>query len=142
MVTFEHVEEIDRSVEDVFAYVTDVSRLPEWQSGVREATMDGELRLGGHVEERRRFAGRDLTLRHEVTELDPPHRFTLEARSGPVPFTARHVFEPNGNGTRLTFHGAADPPRVLRLTQRIVTKVAEREFRSYFRRLKEILEEE
>ena len=36
--------EIERTPEDVFAYLTDVSNLPAWQAGVKSATLrDGRI---------------------------------------------------------------------------------------------------
>src|SRR5882757_8820272 len=52
----EVVVDIDRSPEDVFAYLTDVSNLPKWQSGVHSAEREGDLihesrtMLGRHME--------------------------------------------------------------------------------------------
>ncbi len=38
MIEVEHTLEIDRPPEEVFEYLTDVSRLPEWQSSAASAT--------------------------------------------------------------------------------------------------------
>jgi carbon monoxide dehydrogenase subunit G len=140
VIEFDHVEEIERPPEEVFAYVTDVANLPRWQSGVQEARVDGEMRKGATVRERRRLLGRELTTTLEVSEYDPGRRFSLRARSGPLPFEVQHSFEPSGHGTRLVFHGKADPPGLLRFTQGMLKQVAEREFRGYFKALKQLLE--
>lgn len=140
VIEFDHVEEIDRPPDEVFAYVTDLSNLPEWQSGVREATVDGPMRVGAIVHERRCLFGRDLSTTLEVSEYEPGRRFSLRARSGPLPFEVEHTFEPSNAGTRLVFHGEAEPPGVLRLTRGMIKRMAEREFRGYFRALKQVLE--
>ena len=140
MIEFDHVEEIERPPEEVFEYVTDVANLPRWQSGVQEARVDGEMREGATVRERRRLLGRELTTTLEVSEYDPGRRFSLRAQSGPLPFEVQHSFEPSGQGTRLVFHGKAKPPGLLRLTQGVLKQMAEREFRSYFKQLKRVLE--
>ncbi len=140
MIEFDHVEEIDRPPEEVFAYVTNLANLPEWQSGVREATVEGPMRAGATVRERRRLLGRDLSTTLEVSEYEPGRRFSLRARSGPLPFEVTHSFEPSGAGTRLVFHGEAKPPGFLRLTRGMVKGMAEREFSAYFKTLKQVLE--
>jgi carbon monoxide dehydrogenase subunit G len=139
VIEFEHVEEIDRPPDEVFAYVADLANLPRWQSGVLEAAVDGELRLGGTVRERRRMLGRELTTTLEVSEYEPGRRFSLRALSGPMPFEVQHSFEPAGSGTRLVFRGQAKPPGP-RLAQRMLKPVAEREFRGYFETLKQLIE--
>jgi carbon monoxide dehydrogenase subunit G len=139
LIEFEHVEEIDRTPDEVFAYVTDLANLPRWQSGVVEANVDGELRMGATVHERRRMLGRELTTTLEFSEYEPGRRFSLRASSGPMPFEVQHSFEAAGDGTRLVFRGQAEPPGG-RLAQRVLKPIAEREFRSYFRELKRVLE--
>jgi uncharacterized protein YndB with AHSA1/START domain len=65
------VESIDisRRPEDVFSYVTDPSRFPEWQGSVvsvrREG--DGPLAVGSRVVVRRRVGPRVLPSTDEVT---------------------------------------------------------------------------
>jgi uncharacterized protein YndB with AHSA1/START domain len=142
VIEFDHVEEIDRPPEEVFAYVTDVANLPRWQSGVLEAHVEGEMRVGATVRERRRLLGRELATTLKVSEYEPNRRFSLRAQSGPLPFEVQHSFEPAGSGTRLVFHGEAKPPGFLRLTHRMVKGMAEREFGGYFKTLKQLLESE
>ena len=83
--------EIARTPEDVFAYLTDVANLPEWQSGVRAAA-----RSGDRIEETRSFLGREMHTTLEILESEPPRVFTLKALDGPVRFTVTHELEPAG----------------------------------------------
>ena len=62
----EVVVDIDRSPEDVYAYLTDVSNLPKWQSGVHSAR-----REGSQIHESRHMLGRELATTLEVEEEDP-----------------------------------------------------------------------
>ena len=55
--------EIARAPEEVFSYLTDVSNLPQWQSGVSAATLEGEPPEnepvpGALIHESRRLLGR------------------------------------------------------------------------------------
>ena len=72
--------EIARTPEEVFAYLTDVANLPEWQSGVRAAEQKGD-----RIEETRSFLGREMHTTLEILESEPPRVFTLKALDGPVP---------------------------------------------------------
>jgi carbon monoxide dehydrogenase subunit G len=99
----EVVVEIDRSPEDVFAYLVDVSNLPHWQSGVRSAERDGDL-----IRESRHMLGRELHTTLAIDEEEPHRLFTIRALDSPVPFTVRHELEPSGGGTRLTVTGEGD----------------------------------
>jgi carbon monoxide dehydrogenase subunit G len=124
--------EIARTPEDVFAYLTDVSNLPDWQTGVKSATL-----RDGHIEESRSLLGHHLDTTLEIVEQEEPRVFTLRALGGPVPFTVRHELEPQHGGTRLTVTAEGDVPG---FAAGLLARGAERQFRKDFERLKQILE--
>ena len=124
--------EIARTPEEVFAYLTDVSNLPAWQTGVRSATL-----RDGRIEESRTLLGRELQTTLEIVEQEEPRVFTLRALGGPVPFTVRHELAPADGGTRLTVTAEGDVPG---LAAGLLARGAERQFRKDFERLKRTLE--
>ena len=60
--------EIARTPEEVFAYLTDVSNLPHWQSGVHAATLEGLPAAGALIHESRHMLGRELHTSLEIEE--------------------------------------------------------------------------
>jgi len=124
--------EIAKTPDEVFAYLTDVANVPEWQSGVRSSEMKGD-----RIEETRSFLGREMHTTLEILESDAPRVFTLKAVNGPVRFTVKHELEPVGSGTRLTVVAEGDVPG---FASGIVAQQAKRQFSKDFKRLKEILE--
>ena len=124
--------EIARTPADVFAYLTDVSNLPAWQSGVKSATL-----RDGRIEESRSLLGRELHTTFEIVEREEPRLFTLRALDSPIPFTVRHQLEPTGNATRLTVTAEGDVPG---FAAGLLARRAEKQFRKDFARLKQILE--
>lgn len=124
--------EIARTPEDVFAYLTDVSNLPDWQTGVKSATQ-----REGRIEESRSMFGRELHTTFEIAEQEEPRLFTLRALNSLVPFTVRHELEPAGAGTRLTVTAEGDVPG---FAAGLLARRAEKQIRKDFARLKEILE--
>ena len=134
--------EIARSPEDVFGYLTDVSNLPSWQSGVHRAEIEdgGEARAGAHIREWRHLLGRELSTRLEITECDRPRLFSLKALQSPVPFTVRHELEPSSDGTQLRVVGEGDAGLLPGFATGIMARRAQRQFRKDFERLKRILE--
>ena len=125
--------EIERAPEDVFAYLTDVSKLPEWQEGVTSATEHD-----GRIEESRTMFGRELNTTLEIVAKEEPHLFTLRALNGPVRFTVRHELEPADGGTQLTVSAEGDVPG---LAAKLLARAAEKQLRKDFEQLKEILED-
>jgi carbon monoxide dehydrogenase subunit G len=136
----EVVVEIARTPEEVFAYLTDVSNLPSWQSGVHSATLEGEPGAGAHIVESRHMLGRELRTTLEIEAYEPPHLFALRALDSPVPFAVRHELEPSGGGTRLTVTGEGDARLLPGFAAGIMARRAEKQFRKDFERLKRLLE--
>jgi len=127
--------EIARPPEEVFAYLTDVSHLPEWQAGVLFAQREGD-----RIRESRTLFGRELHSTLEVVENDPPSCFALRALDGPLRFTVRHLLEPSGGGTSLNVVAEADAGLLPGFASGLVARRAEKQFRGDFERLKELLE--
>ena len=127
--------EIGRSPEEVFDYLTDVSNLPHWQSGVHAATREGD-----RIHEARHLLGRELATTLAIEEEERPRLFVLRALDSPVPFTVRHTLEPVGDATRLTVVGEGDAGLLPGFAAGIMARRAERQFRKDFERLKRLLE--
>ena len=140
MVRIEFSVDVHRPPSEVFAYITDADRLPEWQSGAVEAQWQGEKARGARIREVRKFLGRRMETELEVTEYEPDRRFGLRVVSGPVPFSVTQVLEPRDGGTRLSFIGEGEPGGFFKLAEPIVARVAERQFKNDFETMKDILE--
>ena len=94
--------EIDRTPEDVFAYLDDVERHGEWQEQIVtvEPQDDGPLRVGSRVKETRRVPGGDRTMTYEVTEHKPPRQSSFRVLDGPIRADGTISIEPIGDGSR------------------------------------------
>ena len=140
MIRIEFSVDVNRPPSEVFAYITDADRLPEWQSGAVEAQWLGEKARGARIREVRKFLGRRMETELEVTEYEPDRRFDLRAVSGPVPFAVTQTLEPRDDGTRLSFVGEGEPGGFFKLAEPVVARVAERQFKNDFETMKDILE--
>jgi carbon monoxide dehydrogenase subunit G len=138
--SFEVTVDVARPQADVFAYLTDVSKLPDWQSTASDAEVDGAVRQGARIRERRQFLGRDVRTELEVTAYEPPERFDVRSSGGPISFSIRHTLAPTTEGTRLRAEVDVKLGTMMRLAAQGPLKMAEREFRGDFVRLKERLE--
>jgi uncharacterized protein YndB with AHSA1/START domain len=139
---FQLTIEIARPPEDVFAYLTDVSNLPEWQSSAATAEADRTLREGARIREGRTFMGREVKTELEVTAYEAPQRFDVKSTGGPVSYSIHHSLEPSPAGTRLHVEVYVRIGGMMRIAAQGPLKLAEREFRADFGRLKQILETE
>ncbi|MGH2381828.1 MAG: SRPBCC family protein [Candidatus Limnocylindria bacterium] len=91
----------------VFAYLSDLDHLAEWQSGVVSArrTSDGEMGVGATAVVTRQLMGQRLDAPLTVTEHDPPRRLAIGSEVSGVRANATLDLEPTeqGEATDLTF---------------------------------------
>jgi uncharacterized protein YndB with AHSA1/START domain len=132
--------EIERSPQEVFDYLADVDRVPEWQSSAVRSHADRPLGLGAHIHETRRLLGREAHTELQVSAFDPPSRLALRTINGPIKVDVDHRLEARGDGTLLHVVAEADPGSMLRLAKPVLERQAEREVRGDFNRLKELVE--
>jgi len=136
-VRFDLEVRIERPVGAVFAYVTDIRNLPEWQESAEAADWIDE---GSRFRERRTFLGRAAAIELEVTAFEQDRRFDVKAVTGPVRFEISHRFAPVDGGTQVHVSAEAAVGGALRFAAAMAKKQAERQFRSDLGRLKEVLE--
>jgi uncharacterized protein YndB with AHSA1/START domain len=94
--------EIARPPEEVFAYVTDPARFPEWQPDVvRVDTLEGwPLGVGARFTTTRRIARAERMMTQEVTEVAPPRRWAARGVHGPIRPHASITIESLDGGAR------------------------------------------
>ena len=140
MVRIELTIDVARPAEDVFAYLLDLDRLPEWQESAVESRADEPLAEGVRIFECRRALGREVHSELEVTEFDRPRQLTLKTLKGPVKFTVDHRLAEADGGTRLTVVAAGKAGGLMRLGEPMLARTVEAEMRKDLDRLKELLE--
>ena len=94
--------EISRRPEDVFAYLTDPSNLPDWQESVVrvEGHSGGPVTGTKTLHVTRHVGPRDMKLAVEISTLDPPRSWTVRGLDGPVRGDVKGMVEPLENGAR------------------------------------------
>src|SRR5690348_5814422 len=92
--------EINRSPEDVFAYIDDLARHGEWQTQIVSTTIDtaGPTQVGTRATDIRRVPGGKQAVTYEITERDPPRRASFRGVNGPVRPVGTVTVEPAGEG--------------------------------------------
>ena len=106
MKVIEYSTEVARTPQEVFDYVSDATRLPEWQPSVEEAAAEPPAirQVGMLGYEVRRVPGGPQKLRWQVTECEPGRRWAIEGIDGPVRAHATIALAPtDGDGTRVDY---------------------------------------
>lgn len=143
MIEFTVGTEIARPVGEVFAYVTDPSKLATWQTNTISAVPEDDrpIGLGTRVREVHRApGGKQLSSLVEVSEYEPDRAFGLRMLEGALPIHARITFEPNNEGTRVRFTAHGQPSGAMRLAQPLLGLSLKRQFAGYCATLKQVLE--
>ena len=85
---------IDRPIDEVFAFVSDVENMPRWVSGVRRVQLLSEkVKAGARFTADYAQGMRNAAIAFQIVEFEPPVRFTATAERGPFSFPFRGTFE-------------------------------------------------
>lgn len=143
MIEIEKSVVINRPIQEVFAYVTDVENEPQWISEVLEVrkTSDGPMGVGSTYDNVVHFLGRRIVDPHEIVQFEPNRRFAFKSHSGQISFEGTYHFEPAGDdATRLSFVAAGETGTLFRLAEPIVNRMINRQWEANVANLKELLE--
>ena len=143
MIDFTVEIEIARSPTEVFAYITDPSKLATWQTNTVSAVAepDAPLRLGTRIREVHRGPrGKELASLVEVAELEPDRILALRMIEGPLPVDGRISLDLSEQGTRMRFSVHGEPRGPLRFLQPLMRAALKRQFREHCATLKRVLE--
>jgi uncharacterized membrane protein len=135
--------EIARSPEDVFAYIADVPRHPEWQDGLVSVTVEtqGPTRVGTRVVHRRKLGPRTVATTSEVTAYDPPRVISFRGIDGPIRAEGSQRVEPVGDGSRVSLEMELEGHGFGKLMLPMARKQAARQVATSHEKLKRILED-
>ena len=78
--------EINRPAAEVFAYLDQLDRHREWQTSIvsTRVVTDGPTRVGTRYAEKRKVPGGPRDVPCEITEHEPPRRYSFRGTAGPV----------------------------------------------------------
>jgi uncharacterized protein YndB with AHSA1/START domain len=104
MAIIEESVEIKQPASKVFAYVTDMKNLPEWELNAVEAeqTSKGPMGVGATCRGINRAMGQKMPWTSKITEYEPDKRCCEVITSGSTRIDERLTFEPTDIGTRFT----------------------------------------
>ena len=133
---------IQRSVEEVFNYVSNLTHSAEWQSGLTEVRQitDKPLGVGTQYALVRTFMGRKMEANNEITEFTPDVKVAFKTISGPIPLEASYQFETAERGTKLTSKIEMHPKGFVSLAEPLISASLQRDVDANLNVLKNMLE--
>jgi len=135
--------EINRPLQEVFNYVSDVGNYPTWMAHALDVRKD----TAGPPQQSDRFTlaikslGRRFETPYERTYYEANRQYTDRAVGGPVPNQRWEcTFQEVPGGTRLTRAVEAEMRGILKLLEPIQKRAAERQLTKDLKTLKDVLE--
>ncbi len=101
----EMIVAINRPISEVFAFVADGAKAPQWQSEVVAArqTSAGAIGVGTTYRAVRAHLRQEIESTVEITEYEPYRKVSFASTSGEVVCMDSYAFQSVGSGTRVTF---------------------------------------
>ncbi len=142
MIKIEESIVVNRPIEEVFAYIADTEKMPQWAAEVVDAkkTSEGPVGVGTTLTVAVKVLGRRVENTHEVTMFVPNSKFAFKTTSGPIPSVATETVEAVEGGTRFSIVAEAEPGGFFKLAEPIVERMIQRQWGTNIVNLKELLE--
>ncbi len=136
----EHSVIINRPIEEVFAFVTNLNNETRWQPEIKSVTLEGPLQAGSTFREVRTSFGLTFDWHFLITEFFPPNRIRIDTINGATRYRGSRLFEAVDGGTRVTEVGELVMPRYLRAFDPLFSWLSKRPLRIAYGRLKALIE--
>jgi uncharacterized membrane protein len=142
MPTLESSILINHGIDDVFQYATDLTRHPEWRSGLlhAEVTTPGEVGVGTTYTYNVQVMGRKIETSGEVGTYEPPQVYGWEATSGPFPMSGTTKCEKSSEGTLVTESITVEPGGFFKLAEPLLLRQQQSQMETDLLKLKKLLE--
>jgi uncharacterized protein YndB with AHSA1/START domain len=99
--SFSHTVDLAKSPDEVFPWLLEQDKVPQWTSDLERYDVDGPLGVGTHVTQKLTVAG-GIALDMEITAYDPPRGAATAFETNGVKVMSEYILDGGGAGTRLT----------------------------------------
>ena len=101
MPEFSHSIHVSPPPEEVFPWLLEEDKVPQWSGDLQRYEVIGTLGSGAHILQTLDLAG-GLKVDMEVTRYDPPSAAETRFESNGIKVVNTYALEPNGAGTKVT----------------------------------------
>jgi carbon monoxide dehydrogenase subunit G len=132
---------INRPLEEVFAFLSDLENNLKWRSGMIEAkkTSAGPIGVGTTYRMSNNFFGRMVEGEAVVTEYELNRKYATMNKSG-LPIKTQRIFEPVEAGTRVTFSVDTELGGFFKIVELLMARIGKRRLKADAARVKNIIE--
>lgn len=135
---------IQRPIEEVFAFVSNVENWSQWISNTSEITKtsSGPIGVGTTFTQITHFLGRRLDVRGTVMEYMPNRKIRVQSDGKPVPFQSTITLEPAAGGTHLhdVLEASGDVSALFKIAEPLMEGMVRKGYEKDHETLKDLLE--
>ena len=102
MASFTHSVTIPRPPEEVFPWLLEGDRVPQWTSNLERYEPEGAVGPGSTIRQRLDVSGQTVDVAMEVVRYEPPREAQTRFTTNGIDIEATYLLAPDGTGTRLT----------------------------------------
>jgi uncharacterized protein YndB with AHSA1/START domain len=102
MSSFTHTVSIPRPPAEVFPWLLEADRVPQWTSNLERYEPEGAVGPGSRILQTLEVGGQRFEVSMEVVRYDPPREAETRFSTNGVDVEAVYRLAPEGTGTRLT----------------------------------------
>jgi uncharacterized protein YndB with AHSA1/START domain len=99
--SFSHSIDVSKPPSEVFPWLLEQDKVPQWTSDLERYDVDGPLGVGTHVTQKLTVAG-GIVLNMEITQYNPPSGAATAFETNGVKVTSEYIVEASGAGSRVT----------------------------------------
>ncbi len=142
MINFELSVLVDRSLQDIFVFLSNPLNLPKWQSIISsiEQITPGPVGLGVKYAVHAEMLGRKIDGQMEVVEFQPPSHFGFINNAGPMQIKVLVTLKPVGTGAKISLTAEGNPGGVFKLAEGLLVRQLKSQMEANLARLKSVLE--
>jgi Polyketide cyclase / dehydrase and lipid transport len=135
---------VNRSTDDVFAFISDFENNPKWQDGMQKCTFTSPppLGVGSTYDQEAKFLGRPILSTFKVIAYEPGRMVKATTTSSSFPITFTRMVEPEGDGARVTAVIEGDASGFFRIATPLMRWMVNRSINKDYAKLKQLLEAE
>jgi carbon monoxide dehydrogenase subunit G len=140
---FTIVTVIRRPVDEVFAVLVDMDRMPLWAPGLSQirVTSDGPFEAGSTMLARVTFLGRSFESQMVCAGLTENKNFATRSTAGPIYLETDAVLEPVADGTRVTSTYRGESRGFFKLAEPLVVRLSKKYWETAAENLRTLLED-
>jgi uncharacterized protein YndB with AHSA1/START domain len=102
MASFTYSVSIPRPPEEVFPWLLEADRVPQWTSNLEHYEPVGAVGPGARIQQTLEVGGQRFDVAMEVVRYEPPREAETRFSTNGIDVEASYLLSPDGAGTRLT----------------------------------------